>query len=184
MKRILVILILLALSIACAPVLRQDLMKAGIRNPPLAQMTDDPERDRGRLFILGGIIVDTKLTDSGSQIEVLYVPVDSQGYLQSVPSSTWRFLALYPRERGILDPMIYKKGREVTIAGTLLGIYTGNIDGAKYVYTLFQVEQVYLWDQRQYADRYPYGPYWGYGGSIYYGSGWGWGFSPSFWWQW
>ena len=31
-----------------------------------------------------------------------------------------RFLAVYPRSRGILDPMIYSKGRLVTLAGTFV----------------------------------------------------------------
>ncbi len=160
MKRIGIILIcFLALS-ACAPVLDRELLREGARNIPLSQVREHPEAYQGRLFILGGVIVDTKVTDKGSQVEVLAVPVNAQGYLRDLDQYEGRFLALYPRTSGLLDPLIYKKGREVTLAGSFMENRQGKIDEMEYTYPVFEIKQVYLWEeQRDYyymMQAYPY----------------------------
>src|SRR3990172_6271556 len=106
MKRYLFIgVVLLALS-SCSPVLNREVMREGVRDFSLAYLRETPEVFEGKLFILGGLIVQTRLTGTGSQIEALSVPVDSYGYLQGTGRSQGRFLALYPKSKGLLDPMV------------------------------------------------------------------------------
>ena len=160
---------------ACGPVLNKELMREGTRNISFPDLTANPDQYRGKLFILGGIIVDAKFTQKGSQIEALYVPVDSRGYLQEDGKyAGGRFLAFYPKERGLLDPVIYKKSREITLAGTFLNIHKGKIDEMEYSYPVFEIRQLYLWEEQQYYPApaypwysypYPYGwydPWWPY----------------------
>jgi outer membrane lipoprotein len=156
-----VIVILAVLLASCAPVLRKDYMEAGIRDIPLSKLKQDPEQFKGRLFILGGIIVNTKLTNKGSLIEAIHVKVDSRGYLEG--GTDGRFLALYPKEAGMLDPQIYHKGRRVTLAAEFAGERTGKIDETKYVFPLFIIKDYHLWEERRYyypgpSYYYPY-PY-------------------------
>ncbi len=117
MKRIFLISVVVLLLSACAPVLTREVMKEGAREFSLAHLLETPEVFQGKLFILGGLIVETRFTEKGSQFEALRVPVDSLGYLQGPERTQGRFLAWYPKSKGLLDPMVYRKGREVTLAG-------------------------------------------------------------------
>ena len=160
MKRSFLIGVVLLVLSSCSPVLDRDIMKEGVRDFSLAYLRETPEVFEGKLFILGGLIVQTRLTGTGSQLEALSVPVDSYGYLQRTDHSQGRFLALYPKSKGLLDPMVYKKGREVTLAGEFVEARKGKIDEMEYVYPVFEIREIYLWDERKdyYAPNYYY-PY-------------------------
>ena len=82
MKRLLLIILTLVMLSSCAPVLNNDLMSRGIFDMRASVITEDPDMYRGKLFIMGGIIVNTKATEAGSMIEAVYVPVDSMGFLK------------------------------------------------------------------------------------------------------
>lgn len=156
--------IFLLLIVACAPVLRKDLMQAGIRDFSLEQLRGSPLQYEGKLFILGGTIVKTRNIEKGSVIEAIYIPVDSLGYPKGREYSDGRFLALFPRSAGYLEPEIYAKGREISIAGVFTGVERGKIDEADYTYPVFEIKQVTLLaEERQrymsYPSHYPYGPY-------------------------
>ncbi|MEW6117068.1 MAG: Slp family lipoprotein [Nitrospirota bacterium] len=159
MKRVLLVLLIFSLF-SCAPVLRKDLMEQGSINPPLKSMQENPATYKGRLYILGGIIVKTKLVPEGSLVEAVYVPVDSRGDLKSYKYAEGRFLALFPKSAGILEPEIYKKERKITVAGVFEGTRTGKIDEVDYVYPFFTIKQIHLWEEeRPYYPYYPYGYY-------------------------
>ena len=141
---------------------------------------------KGKLFILGGIIAETRFSEKGSQIEALSVPVDSLGYLQGSDHTQGRFLAVYPRSKGLLDPMVFKQGREITLAGEFVEVRKGKIDEMEYVYPVFEIREIYLWDEHRdyyYSNYYypyydpwgwPYGGYgYPYGYSYPYGYPWG-----------
>ncbi len=158
---------------SCAPVLDRGLMREGQRNVRLDELRANPEAHKGKLYILGGIIVETRLTDQGSQMEVLSVPVDSYGYLEETERSDGRFLAVYPKVKALLDPMVYKKGREVTLAGEFVDLRKGKIDELEYVYPVFEVKQIHIFEEEEYYTMYPY-PYYSYPYPYWYGPPW-WG---------
>lgn len=140
---------------ACSPVLNRDLMNQGMRDVPFDRLRDAPEEYRGKLFILGGLIVETRLTEKGSQIEALSVPVDSYGYIKETERPGKRFLAVSPSSNGLLDPMVFKKGREITLAGAFIEARKGRIDEMEYVYPVFEIREIHLW--KEYRDYYyPY----------------------------
>ena len=146
---------------ACSPVLNRELMKQGMRDVPYYQLREAPDAYKGKLYILGGVIVNTRLTESGSQIEALFAPVDSYGYLKEGVYGQGRYLALYPKSKGLLDPVVYKKGREITLAGEFLEVRKGKIDEMEYAYPVFEIREIYLWEEYRsyYAPYYPYYPY-------------------------
>ena len=117
MKKLVFLIAATLILSSCAPVLSRELMKQGSRDVSFALLREDPDAYRGRLYILGGIIVETRLTEKGSAVEALFMPVDSYGYLDESKHSQGRFLAIYPRAKGLLDPVVYKRGREITLAG-------------------------------------------------------------------
>ena len=146
----------------CAPVLQKDIMDLSIRDVSLAEIKRSPDTYKGQLFAFGGIIVNTKITTEGSLIEALYVRVDSRGNFKGISSSDGRFLALFPQERGFLDPMIFRSKRQITLSGEFIGMRAGKIDDTEYLYPFFRIADIYLWEERStyyYAPPPYYGPY-------------------------
>lgn len=187
-KKILLAGLLFSVLFACAPVLNRELMREGLRDVPLSEVRHAPDSYKGKLFILGGMIVDTKHTENGTQIEAVAVRVNRLGYLRDeVNLKDGRFLAIYPAEQGYLEPLVYKRGREITLAGEFLEIRKAKLDDVDYAYPVFMVKQIYLWDEYRrypaypyyYPSAYPYGWYdpW-YG--PWYGPGWWWSFDLRF----
>jgi len=161
MKSLLIISVVSLLLVSCAPVLNRELMREGQRNISFDELRANPDVYKGRLYVLGGLIAETRFTEKGSQLEVLSVPVDSSGYLMENERSNGRFLAVYPKDKGLLDPIVYKKGREVTLAGEFREIRKGRIDEMEYDYPVFEIRQIHLFEEQQYYNRYPY-PYYPY----------------------
>lgn len=161
MKRLFYIILVSLILSSCAPVLRYDLMKSGIRDIRLSEIKENPAQYRGKLFILGGIIINTTVTKEGSLIEAVYVPVDSRGYLKAVRVSNGRFLAIF-RGRELLDPVIFQEKKEITLAGVFVETRTGKIGEMEYIYPLFEIEEVYLWGEKkeQYYPYWWYDPWW------------------------
>ncbi|HTG02190.1 MAG TPA: Slp family lipoprotein [Nitrospirota bacterium] len=181
MKRFMTMAILAVMLAACAPVLSREVMSEGTREVRMDWLRETPEVFKDKLFILGGIVANTRLTPDGSEIEALYVPVDALGNLKDGAHIQGRFLALYPKASGMLDPVIYKKGREVTVAGEFTGIRNGKIDEMEYAFPVFKIRQIYLW--REPSPMY-YAPYYYYPYPYYYPYGydrWGRPFYDPFW---
>lgn len=171
MKRMITSVMVFMMLASCAPVLSRDVMNSGVREFKFARFVETPDAFKGKIFILGGIIVETKLTEKGSQIEAVFVPVDGLGYLRNTAAYEGRFIALFPRPRGMMDPLIYKKGREITIAGEFLEVRKGKIDEMDYLFPVFEIREAYLWDEYR---AYPYSSW-----PPYYHPAWpGWCYDP------
>jgi outer membrane lipoprotein len=159
MKKARLIILACMLIISCVPVLRQELLKTGTFDVRLSELKQDPDADKGRLFILGGIIVKTTVIADGSLIEAIYVHADSRGYLRRIEPSNGRFLAIF-KGRDLLDPVIFHEKREITLAGEFIGTQKGMIGEMEYVYPLFEIREIYLWEEVKERDYYYlYAPY-------------------------
>jgi len=180
-KLLLASLVLIFLS-SCASVLNSDLMREGMRDFSLTDVVNNPDLYRGKLFVLGGIIAAATVTQSGSLIEAIYVPVDSFGYFRDVRPDG-RFLALYPREQGLLDPLVYGTGKHVTLAACFTGTQQGKIGQMDYIFPSFRIAQIYLWRRVEYVPPpyyYP-GPYWGSSWGPPWGPPWRFRGYPDYW---
>jgi outer membrane lipoprotein len=164
--------------LSCArPVLHKNYLIEGDRNVSFAALREYPDQFKGKLFIFGGVMVQTRLLNVGSEIEAMHVPVDHSGYFEESGRSEGRFLAILPKGEGMLDPAIFRRGRRITLAAEFTGIINGKIDEMEYAYPDFRIKQIYLWPKEQsyyYAPPYYYDP-WFYPFPYYY-----WG--P--WWSW
>lgn len=138
-----VIFILLIFLFACAPpVLKKEVLEeAKIAIP--SEIKADPDAAKGRLFVLGGILVNVKNQTEGSIIEGIFAIADKKGYLKE-GQYAGRFIA---KSREFLDPMIYKAGRSVTIAGEFTGFEKGKIGEMEYDYPVFNIKELYLWPE-------------------------------------
>ena len=156
MRDMLTMLSIAVLLTACTPVLSKELMREGSRDVSFERMREAPDEYKGKLFILGGLIVNSRLTEQGSQIEALYVPVDSSGNLNEGSQIEGRFLAIYPKSKGLLDPVVYERGRSITLAGEFVEVRKGKIDEMDYTYPVFEVREIHLWREPTYYYTAPY----------------------------
>jgi outer membrane lipoprotein len=172
MPQILVLLTLSLMLFSCAPVLSREYIREGSREVSFQLLRENPNEYKGRLFILGGIIVYSKFTAEGSQIEAMHVPVDGSGYFQESGHSEGRYLAILPNDGTMLDPEVYHRWRRVTLAGEFIEPRKGRIDEMEYVYPVFLIKQIYLWpEERPYYYYGYYGP-WFYPYPYYYWDPW------------
>ena len=65
---------------------------------------------------------------------------DGPGILRRMPEG--RFQAVAP---GYLDPVLFARGRQVTVVGTVIGTRAGLIGEARYVYPRVQILATHLW---------------------------------------
>ncbi len=151
--------IALILASCAAPVLRSDLAREASPNVPFPDMVAHPENYKGRLFALGGILASTRLMERGALLEAVYVPVDSNGQFLAVGAAAGRFLALYPKEQGLLDPLIFTKGRRVTVAAVFVDVSPGKIDTVDYTFPFFEIKDIYLWPEITEIRFVPYPMY-------------------------
>lgn len=122
----------------------------------------------------GGEIIATEPREQQTCFFVLARPLDSQARPKEGNDSAGRFMAC---KQGFYDPEVFRKGRELTITGTLAGTVQHKIGQYDYTYAKVDADNVYLWPKRvRYADNYGpmngwYDPFWG-------GPFGPWGYSP------
>ncbi len=135
-------------------------METGIRNISLSEVTRNPDLYKGKLFILGGVIVSTRATPEGSLLEAFYVAVDSRGYLTG--NAGERYFALLPKGSGVLNPEIYSNGKTITVAAEFVQMREDRLNKSGHGDPLFEIKQIYLWEEGENDLRYPPGFYWRY----------------------
>ena len=159
--------------LSCSPVMNRSYLSESERSVFFDEIRKDPVLYQGKSYTMGGVIVRAKFIEAGSQIEAMEVPVDNYGYFEESGRSEGRFLAVLPKEYGLLDPEVYRQGRRVTLAGEFMETRKGRIDEMEYVYPVFRIKQIYLWPQEwRYAyPGYYYDP-WFYPFPYYYQDPW------------
>ncbi|MEW5744858.1 MAG: Slp family lipoprotein [Nitrospirota bacterium] len=142
MKRILSLLLVSLAVAACAPVLQQEYLERGSADIPLAAFINEPNAYRGRLFLLGGEIVESTVRDGAVRIEARYIPVDERGRLKDTEPFAERFLAVYPADGEPPAPELYRSGERISIAGIFTGLEPGRIGDIEYLFPVFEIRDV------------------------------------------
>ncbi len=171
-------LALLALVLGCAEAQIAPEIRGQAVPVDFAQLTANPERFLNETVILGGQIIKTMPTPEGTVITVLETKTENLGRPEGPETSRGRFMAVY---QGFLDPEVYGAGRQVTVAGQVMGKRVEKLGEVDYAYPLIRAQDIYLWpkpEPRPYYAPYGYAPYWPYGPYYYapyrfYGP-WGW----------
>lgn len=149
MKRHVLIMVLGVLFLAgCAHVV-SDSLRDKARDVPPATLLGNPDAYKGEVVILGGVIVGSKNTKEGTYIEVVQKPLDSRGRPEDVDASYGRFLVLYD---GYLDTAIYSRGKEITVAGEVIGRQTRRLDEIDYPYLMMRGREIHLIEPRGYRS--------------------------------
>lgn len=122
----------------------------------------DPAAYRGKILLLGGLLVDTRVTREGTDLEVMLFTLDRWGRPLGVDTMGGRFIA---RTSRFLDPELFRAGLQVTLTGEVAGEEVRPLKGTDYHYPVFLVGELHLWQEPAsvYGYRYypadPWGPY-------------------------
>jgi outer membrane lipoprotein len=127
---------------ACAPPFPKALMARVDRSLPAADLMKDPDQYRGRMVMLGGVIVAIKNLQTGTQIEVVQKPLDSEGRPEQTDETAGRFLLQSPR---FYDTAVFQRGRLITVVGEIAGQRVLPLGEIEYRYPLINASAVHLW---------------------------------------
>jgi outer membrane lipoprotein len=152
-----------------------------IENPPLydisygeatrniAHFKDAPVR-------WGGAVIDVENEQNFSLVQVLYYPLNSYGRPQLDKPNEGRFLIKSP---DFLDPAVYTKNSEITVAGALKGDIERSVGKKSLRLPIISAKVIHLWPASIPGNYYGYGGYgYGYGGYGYGYPYYGYGYYP------
>jgi outer membrane lipoprotein len=173
--QVLALFCLLSTFTACAPISKE--LRAQAEPLSFAEVFKNPQAYKGKIVIWGGeIIQTTNQKDGTSLIEVFQRPLDWEEEPESTRASGGRFLVLVQR---FLDLYIYREGKEITVAGEIIGEKMQLLGQMEYRYPLLLSKQIYLWrGYHYYYYPFPYYPYYPYHPRWYYGP---WYYDPWWW---
>jgi outer membrane lipoprotein len=122
--------------------------------PALGGMEGKPAR-------WSGVISAVQNKADQSVIEVVYLPLKSNGVPEQTEQSPGRFLAIM---QGFVDPTLYAKGRSLTVLGTIGQPVDGQIGEHKYRFSVIDATSSKLWPpvkevEIRYMDPYFYDPF-------------------------
>ena len=174
MRYLIVAIALLILS-GCS-VISQEIRQDVTRDVTIMAVQSNPEMYQGRKVIWGGSIISLKNLKDFTVIQVLQHPLDVRDRIKTRKESSGRFLVVVA---GYLDSEIYKKEKEIIVAGTVDGVRVEPINEMEYAYPVLKPIEMKLFDpiddssyerlspfhyppyyyDPYYSDPYSYDPY-------------------------
>ncbi len=110
--------------------------------PSFGALARRPSDYRGRLVLLGGVIVGAGSLHQATLLEIVQERLDSSDRPIATDRVGGRFLA---RSSTFLDPSVYCEGRDVTVLGRVAGRRVGRIGDRPYTYPLIAATEIRLW---------------------------------------
>jgi outer membrane lipoprotein len=150
-KIALAVILAFALS-GCTSVLSNRIVQEADDKIAFPDLQKQPERYRGTVVILGGQIVETVVKESETWVQVLQLPLGTQHRPDNTASSHGRFLVIYKR---FADPLVYEKGRKITVAGEVQGSRVMMLNNAGYSFPVLLEQETYLWKAEDYQGYRP-----------------------------
>jgi outer membrane lipoprotein len=151
---------LLVTIIGCTSPISRTLRQEAASGVTFPMVFQNPDAFQGDTVIWGGSIIRTVNTKEGSRICILETSLNMKDRPEAIETSEGRFIAVTDRQ---LDPLVYAKGKKITVAGKVIGKKTmaRKRTGISYTYPLVQIEQLHLWHRHRHAPPSYWGPYWG-----------------------
>lgn len=139
------------------------------KNLTFEQILESPDSYRGRIFVVGGEVLQAKRLKEGTQLEVLQLLLDDdQRPVGQRTGSGGRLLA---NEREFLDPATLPDGTPVTMVAEVTGVTTDRLDEAEYRYPTVDIKHLHIWKEPRDAYARNPGPWWGVFGGVGIGGG-------------
>ena len=174
MKLYLLLICLLLSACAGLPSALKDVPVADI---PYGQASQSINSYKDASVRWGGVIIDVENEQDFSLVQVLFYPLNSyDGRPQLNKPGEGRFVI---KSTEFLDPVIYAKDKEITVAGILIGDIERTIGKRVVRLPLISATAIHLWpniERDDYYGRrgfgdYRFNPYFGYPGYPFYWRG-------------
>lgn len=131
-----------------------------------------PDQNIAKEVRWGGVIASVENLQDVTRLDIVQYPLRSYGRPLTNRESEGRFRVYVD---GFLDPLIYEKGRAVTVTGKIVGAEDGMVGEHNYQFPTVKADGYHLWKKIQrvivndpfWPNRF--GPGWGWGWPYFYG---------------
>jgi len=158
--RLLVVFLTVGMMASCAPFPRQ-IMSRVDETLNYQAVQKDPDRYVGKTVLWGGVIAEITNKQNETDLKVRQTELDIEKRPKNLDRSARRFIVRYA---GFLDPAIFQPGREITVAGEVVGKEVLPLEQIQYSYPVLLAKQIHLWERllplRLYYPYY-WDPFWG-----------------------
>lgn len=141
-RRIALGVALLLLMNGCSPAISKEIRSRVDPEANFKVVILDPDSYKGEIVLWGGEIIRTRNTKDETWIELLQRPLAGNDRPIRDAASGGRFLI---RHDGFLDPAVYGRGREITVAGEIQGRRIQSLDEIEYNYPIVSAKELVLW---------------------------------------
>jgi outer membrane lipoprotein len=120
-----------------------------------SELQKTPETYTDEIIMVGGKIIETRVSSDLSELVVLQFELDNNGQPVNLDQSNGRFIV---RSKQFLDPAVYQKATLISLVGKLKGSEVRAVGGFDYVYPLVEAIEIKLWpDEIQNRRRFHFG---------------------------
>jgi outer membrane lipoprotein len=144
-----------------------------VKDVPVREASENPNLVAGTSVRWGGLIMNVDNEKNHTLVQVLSYPLNFYGLPEVTKPSQGRFVM---KTSEFLDPAVYEKDRQITVAGVLQGDIEVEVGNKTILVPLLAAKAHHLWPVYQNVPSgYGYGPggygYGGYGPAPYYWGG-------------
>lgn len=141
----------IGLTMGCA-VMSRDVQDKAMAPVPFNELIGRVDQYKGQTVILGGYVVSVENQKNQTRIVAVQTSLGMGQRPNSKDLSQGRLIMHYD---GFLDPEVYKKDREITVAGRVLNS-SANDPQPPYPYLEIALEEIHLWPLQRPVAPYPY----------------------------
>ena len=127
----------------------QAMRDAHVVDIPYALASQNIDRNKDVPVRWGGVIIDVENEENFSLVQVLFYPLNYSAHPRLDKPNEGRFVI---KSAKFLDPMIYAKGREITVVGTLNGDIERTVGKKVIRVPLLTSTAIYLWPKHYHND--------------------------------
>ncbi len=120
-------------------------VKEGVQLVNYKQASAQPEQQRGKLALWGGVIASINNQAESTVLQITQFRLTARGEPVVEDNSEGRFLVYV---EGFLDPMIYQVGRRFSVIGQLGGIEPGDVGDYTYEFPVLHADGFHLWPEQ------------------------------------
>lgn len=140
-RMIVAILLGMQLLNGCAHVMSEENLKLVDTTITYGDLSRNPDVFVGKTVLVGGIIAGVRSSGDVAMLEVSQLELFNNEVPDEDSKSGGRFLAISTE---LIDPVIYRPGKLVTIIGEVKGRKVQKIDGVDYPYPLISAKELRL----------------------------------------